>query len=86
MSYVALSEALVDNQRQVLGDKAEDVARRIDGIEFEDGEIVQVTGEPAVAELAQAYEDRMGQAALSSMRIAANEFEGWVDLPDVLEM
>lgn len=86
MSYVALTQALVENQEQVLGEQAVDVARETPGIAFENGEVAAVEGEEAVVELVNAYEDRMGQAALTSMRIAADEFAGWVDLPAVLEL
>lgn len=86
MSYQALTQALIDKQQDVLGDQAVEIAENVSGIELDGTEVVQVNGGDAVEALVGRFEDKMGQAALTALRIVAKDYSSDVELPPSLEL
>lgn len=84
--YADLAEALIENQKDVFGAQAIQVAQNVSELSVSDSGDVTVNGDgkQAVANLAEQYLELFGQAAASSLRIEANNHD--VDLPDVLQL
>lgn len=86
MSYEDLTRRLVEDQEQVLGEEAIKAAEQVAGIQVSDGSVQQVDGIDAVEELVDQYEAIMGPAALTSLRIAAKDYDDELDLPAKLQL
>lgn len=86
MSYEDLVDDIIDNQKNVMGEAAVDVAEDTPGIRLNGETVESVDRKESVAMLVDNYEDQLGQAALSSLRIAASDYAGDLDLPEKLEM
>ncbi|MFB6085006.1 MAG: hypothetical protein ABEJ94_12260 [Halorientalis sp.] len=88
--YYALIEDLIADQQAVWGSSAIEIADSVTGLAVSapvsDTDDIWVTGEPKqVADaLAEAYIDRFGQTAASSMQAVATEYGEDIDLPQTL--
>lgn len=85
--YAALAEALIDNQKQVFGQQAEQVADNVSGISVTGGSVsITGDGKQVVSSLVDEYADMFGKSAASSLRIAASNADVDVELPENLQI
>lgn len=82
MTYRHLAGRLIEAQRAMLGQRAVDLARTVDGIEVtNEGNVTAVEDRDAVAALVDKYVDILGDPALTRLESAATEFEDELVLP-----
>lgn len=82
MTYRHLAGRLIEAQRAMLGQRAVDLARTVDGIEVtNEGNVTAVEDREAVAALVDKYVDILGDPALTRLESAATEFEDELVLP-----
>ncbi|MFD1586134.1 hypothetical protein ACFR9U_04005 [Halorientalis brevis] len=80
-SYERLAERLIETQRTMLGKRAVDIARSVEGIEVtDDGQVANVVDDDraTVGALVDSYVDVMGVTAQSRLTEVAQEYEDLV--------
>lgn len=85
-SYERLAERLIETQRTMLGKRAVDIARAVDGIDVtDDGQVADVADDDRahVGALVDAYVDVMGVTAQTRLTEVASEYDDLV-LPERL--
>lgn len=86
-AYYSLIESLIDDQEQIWGEQAIDIADSISGLHVSGSDGFWVNGnERRIAgRLAETYIETFGQATGSSLQDIAQEYQDDVKLPDVLQ-
>ncbi|WP_136717428.1 hypothetical protein [Halorientalis salina] len=80
-SYERLAERLIETQRTMLGKRAVDIARSVEGIDVtDDGQVAQVAEDDraVVGDLVAAYVDVMGVTARTRLTEVAREYDDLV--------
>lgn len=89
--YYALIESLIASQKDVWGNPAVEIANSVSGLvvsdDVSDADDIWLNGnEKEIArELAEAYIDRFGQSAATTLRDVAADYQDVLDLPSILE-
>lgn len=85
-SYERLAERLVETQRTVIGKRAVDIARSVEGLSVtDDGAVEDVADDDRTVldELVRAYTDVMGESARTRLTDVASEYDD-LTLPETL--
>lgn len=84
MGYEELAHEMIDRECDVLGDRAIDIARNVEGIAVDDdGQVVAIDGDgvEVVGALADEYIDILGKATQASLASIARRYEDEIDIP-----
>ena len=82
--YDQLAHEMIERECEVLGDRAIDIARGVEGIRVsEDGDVLGIDGDGSdvVGDLADEYIAILGKATEASLAAIARRYEDDVDLP-----
>ncbi len=85
-SYERLAERLIETQRTVIGKRAVDIARSVDGLSItDDGAVEAVVGDEhtVLDDLVRSYVDVMGDSARTRLTDVASEYDD-LTLPETL--
>jgi hypothetical protein len=86
-SYERLAERLIETQRTMIGRRAVDIARSVDGLSVtDDGAVADIADDDrtVIDELVESYTDVMGDSARTRLTDVASEYDD-LTLPETLD-